>query len=385
MSSNLPDNGNSRYNKYELVKRLFYETFNELLDSLNLYELKQKPPSFRITILKEVRGEYNQQMHEVRMDEEFVKRTVYELKEVEKDIKNLEELKEFLPKDTYERLVKSFQNLLENHPYYRELKRTSIHEGIHVIRYSLFPETKEEQYVVRSKVEEALSTLGEAIFLDMDEEKIIRYIIEYKASTKNMENESILRYSIIYALKNFDELSEDVRKIKETGILEDVMKYHEFIISRSQGYRLGLLAALSIKDLPKEEKIKIFKDLISEKNLERLLYKLEDMAMKGIGSTPNLKEELKKHGYRLEDVYSFSKKDKKSNSYSMITYLLFAILTFTFLYLYFFTINTTGFFFMNISNISLNFLSIILLIPFMILILIAKNFRRLEKLQSKKR
>jgi len=167
MSSNLSDSGDSRYNEYELVKQLFYRAYNELVDSLNLYELKQKPPSFRISLRERSIGSYDPRMHEVEMNEKYMRGIIKDIENVERLIKSAEELREFLPNKAYEankveEVIKELRNL--ERQIYRELEATAIHEAIHAIRYGLFPQTAEKDHAVRSKVEETLATLGEAIF-----------------------------------------------------------------------------------------------------------------------------------------------------------------------------------------------------------------------------
>ncbi len=302
----------------------------------SLYEL-EKEKSAHVNMLKEMYGERISQLEKEiaelerkanvseGMNREFYQKMLENKKQYLNRVKTRMEYAIENTEKRYERLKEEKEKRIEN--LRRYVRGGTIHEFVHAIRYRMHPETKKYERVdpVRREVEDALANMAEAIILDMNEKEIIRTIRGYESSLVGSLYESIGSllasqaelYEKIFKLSEKEK--EEIKKQKMTG------KATKGFL---RGYKLGLIAALGIKDKPREERISILEELLKNDNPEEILKRLREMADYSLKKHPELREAIMTE----EEMYKQIRKEveeearkKKSANFVLVSLIAFII------------------------------------------------------------
>lgn len=361
-----------RKEEYEIAKKLFRETFDELVNALYLSSKVHQiypPPKVKIGRITA----FIPEKHEIRVDKEPIEEYL--------KIKNyIQRLKNYKGAENLQ-ILYEYEGRLKN--IHRYLKGVLIHESIHAIRYRLFPErSREERYDPnRRLVEEALANLAKAILLDMDKEEIKILIESYQRSTSFMELFGTIGSSQIEAIeevyKSLEGLGFEAKK--EIENLEKQKRRYKTLVRSSEGYRLGLIAALGLQELPKEQRLDTLINLIKERDTKKLLYELEKIGERGIRI---LEDEFKKYwenqlkDVKTEDkgkltelfkkaesekIYNFleTKKQKSRNQSKDINFILSLFVILAFVSIFYFLFSKEGLFLTVINSIGSNLLNLL--------------------------
>jgi hypothetical protein len=294
--------------KQSVAYELFGEAFNELLEKLYLtrdYKVSEYGlPKIVVSELKDAEAQYDPDTHTLTLKISTINDYLNKRKRVDEltgKIRTSDKLLERYHQGEMDSKKRYHLTLEEYHKKGYESERTrgeddlkqldrairgtSIHEGTHTVRYRIHPEkTKEERHdPTRREIEDAVADLAQAVFLDLDENEIVSYIERYKKATASNESSAKLGQINVklhgYLLDSDKNRGVDLEDAKKE--LEKSRRLYETIQRTSEGYRLGFLVALGIKDKSQEEKMRFVSELVKEDDPENILNRLQEVGEHG--------------------------------------------------------------------------------------------------------
>ena len=198
-------------------------------------------------------------------------------------------------REGYERMINYKTKILSR--YKKEIKRTSVHELFHALRYRLHPEqSRAERYDPdRREAEDALADFAEAVILDMTPDEILRRarMLEENLDVKMYEMLGELEEEYYKAIEHIDRSLETfgVRTSrKEKARIEKEKKIAQSLHRIMKGYKRGFVAALGIADEPKERKLYLLEKFLKSDNPKEILSGLMYLAKRAAKDYPDLEE-----------------------------------------------------------------------------------------------